>query len=51
MDVELARLRRVETKKLRKDWIKSDGLRYLRVQQDNAAQEFSKDLSNYTLPL
>ncbi|KFZ20126.1 hypothetical protein V501_00286 [Pseudogymnoascus sp. VKM F-4519 (FW-2642)] len=51
MDVELARLRRVEAKKLREDWIKTDGLRCLRMQQqDNAAQELSKELNDYTLP-
>ncbi len=51
MDVELARLRRVETKKLREDWIKTDGLRYLRMQQqDNAAEELSKGLNDYMLP-
>lgn len=51
MDGELARLRRVETKKLRENWIKTDGLRYLRMnQQDNVAQELSKELNDHTLP-
>lgn len=51
MDVELARLRRVEAKKRREDWIRTDGLRCLRMQQqDSAAQEPSKELNDYTLP-
>lgn len=47
MDVELARLRKIETKKLRAEWIRTEGTRALQDEVDSQATE---RVDNSTLP-